>query len=154
MSHQKIAIALPVEEKLLHPLHTWGQRFDWSHVREVHMVHVVKKNITPLEFGLVEMPDEKTYQEMIPTLEKYLRDEAQKIIPSQFQGEVYFHLTRDFSPEEEMISMLKKLEVSLVVVSTRGKHGFEGLFHSSFTDQMVKFAPCDVYVVRPEAKTA
>lgn len=152
MSHQKIAIALPVEEKLLHPLHTWGQRFDWSHVREVHMVHVVKKNITPLEFGLVEVPDERTYQEMIPTLEKYLRDEAQKIIPSDFHGEVYFHLTRDFSPEEEMIATLKKLNVTLLVVSTRGKHGFEGLFHSSFTDQMVKFAPCDVYVVRPEGK--
>jgi nucleotide-binding universal stress UspA family protein len=154
MSHQKIAIALPVEEKLLNPLHTWGQRFDWSHIKEVHMIHVVKKNITPLEFGLVEMPDENTYREMIPTLEKYLREEAQKIIPSDYRGEVYFHLNRDFSPEEEMIATLKKLGTTLVVVSTRGKHGFEGLFHSSFTDQMVKFAPCDVYVVRPEGKVA
>ena len=154
MSHQKIAIALPVEEKLLHPLHTWGQRFDWSHIKEVHLIHVVKKNITPLEFGLVEMPDETTYKEMVPTLEKYLREEAQKIIPKDYLGEVYFHLTRDFSPEEEMIATLKKLDTTLVVVSTRGKHGFEGLFHSSFTDQMVKFAPCDVYVVRPETKLA
>lgn len=151
MSHQRIAIALPVEEKLLHPLHTWGQRFDWSHVKDVHLIHIVKKNVTPLEFGLVEMPDERTYQEMVPTLQRYLREEAQKIIPSAFRGEVHFHLTRDFSPEEEMISTLKKLRCSLVVVSTRGKHGFDGLFHSSFTDQMVKFAPCDVYVVRPEA---
>lgn len=151
MSHQSIAIALPIEEKLLMPLHHWGQRFDWSHVKQVHMIHVVKKNITPLEFGLVEMPDETTYQEMVPALQTYLRDEAKKIVPAGFKGEVHYHLTRDFSPEEEMIDTLKKLDVSLVVVSTRGKHGFEGLFHSSFTDQMVKFAPCDVYVVRPEA---
>lgn len=150
MSHQKIAIALPVEDKLLTPLHHWGQRFDWSHVKEVHLIHVVKKNITPLEFGLVEMPDERTYQEMVPTLQRYLKDEAAKIIPAAYQGEVHYHLARDFSPEEEVIATLKNLGCSLVVVSTRGKHGFDGLFHSSFTDQMVKFAPCDVYVVRPQ----
>jgi hypothetical protein len=125
MSHKKIAIALPIEDKLLEPLHHWGQRFDWANIKEVHLVHIVKKNITPLEFGLVEMPDEKAYQDMVPTLQKYLRDEGQKIVPPT-------------------------INVSLVVVSTRGKHGFSGLFHSSFTDQMVKFSPCDVYVVRPE----
>lgn len=150
MSHKKIAIALPIEDKLLAPLYQWGKHFDWSKIREVHLIHIVKKNITPLEFGLVEMPDEKAYQEMVPTLQKYLRDEAQKIVPSNFSGEVFFHLGRDFSPEEEMITTLKKLKANLIVVSTRGKHGFSGLFHSSFTDQMVKFSPCDVYVVRPE----
>lgn len=151
MTHQNIAIALPTEDKLLDPLHHWGERFDWSHVKEVHMVHVVKKNITPLEFGLVETPNENMYQEMEPTLNQHLRDEAEKIIPLDYEGEVFYHLSRDFNPEEEMIDTLKKLNVDLVVVATRGKHGLEGLFHSSFTDQMVKFAPCDVYVVRPEA---
>ena len=152
MSHQRIAIALPTEENLLQPLHHWGERFDWSHIQEAHVVHVVKKNITPLEFGLIELPDEATFQEMVPSLNKFLRDEARKIIPKDYRGEVIFHLNRDFSPEEEMIAVLKSTKVSLVVVSTRGKHGFQGLFHSSFTDQMVKFAPCDVYVVRPETK--
>ena len=152
MSHQKIAIALPVEENLVHPLYDWGKRFDWSHVSETHFIHVVKKNITPLEFGMVEIPDERTYQEMVPNLEKFLKQEAMKIVPRNYLGEVYFHLTRDFSPGDEMIATLKKLNVTLIVVSTRGKHGFEGLFHSSFTDQMVKFAPCDVYVVRPDLK--
>ena len=151
MSHQNIAIAIPIESKLLHPLYLWGERFDWSHVKSVHFIHVVKKNITPLEFGLVEMPDEKTFLELEPTLQKYLRDEAQKIIPPDYTGECYFHVTRDFSPEDEMIGLLKKYDASLVVVSTRGKHGFDGLFYSSFTDQMVKFSPCDVYVVRPDA---
>lgn len=151
MTHQNIAIALPIEEKLLDPLHHWGERYDWSNVKEVHLVHVVKKNITPLEFGLVESPDERTFQDMEPTLQTYLRDEATKIVPADFEGEIFYHLSRDFNPEEEMVDTLKKLHVDLVVVATRGKHGFEGLFHSSFTDQMVKFAPCDVYVVRPEA---
>ena len=151
MSHQNIAIALPIETQLLNSFYLWSERFDWSHVKRVHFIHVVKKSITPLEFGLVEMPDENTFKDLEPTLQKYLREEARKIVPQDFTGECDFHVSRDFSPEEEMIDLLKKYDASLVVVSTRGKHGFEGLFHSSFTDRMVKFSPCDVYVVRPDA---
>jgi nucleotide-binding universal stress UspA family protein len=150
MRPQQIVIALPLEESLLNPLHEWGKKFDFSHVDNITFVHVVKKNITPLEFGLIETPDDITYQDMVPTLDNFLHEEAKKIIPPDFRGDVRFEITKDFHPEEEVIDILKRLKATLIVVATRGKHGFEGLFHSSFTDYMVKFAPCDVFVVRPE----
>lgn len=154
MFPQRIVIALPLEEELLTPLYDWGRKFDFSHVESVHFVHVVKKNITPLEFGLIESPDEGTYAEMVPTLKKFAKDEAKKILPTDYNGPVEFHITKDFHPEEEVIDLLKNLKATLVVVATRGKHGFEGLFHSSFTDYLVKFSPCDVFVVRPERPTS
>lgn len=150
MRPQKIAIALPLDQSLLYPLYDWGKKFDFSHVESVHFIHVVKKNITPLEFGLIESPDDNTFQDMVPTLDKFLKDEAKKILPPDFKGKVHYEITKDFHPEEEIIDILKRIHASLIVVATRGKHGFEGLFHSSFTDYMVKFAPCDVFVVRPE----
>lgn len=149
MTNQRLVIALPLEESLLAPLYDWGHSFDFSDVESVHFVHVVKKNITPLEFGLIETPDEGTYQEMIPALEKFMDAESKKILPKDFSGRITLQLTKDFQPEEEMIDILKEQKATLVVVATRGKHGFDGLFHSSFTDYMVKFAPCDVFVVRP-----
>jgi nucleotide-binding universal stress UspA family protein len=149
MRPQRIVIALPLEDSLLGPLHEWGKKFDFTHVESIHFVHVVKKNITPLEFGLVESPDEVTYYDMVPTLDKFLHDEAKKILPTDYKGDVEFLVTKDFNPEEEIVDILKNVNATLVVVATRGKHGFEGLFHSSFTDYMVKFAPCDVFVVRP-----
>ncbi len=147
-----LMVALPLEDDLLTPLYAWGKRFDWSHVTDVHFIHVVKKNITPLEFGLMEMPDENTFKEMAPTLTKFMKDEAHKIIPRDFHGKAHFHLASDFNPAEEITRQIKSLKNNLIVVSTRGKHGFEGLFTSSFTDHMVKFAPCDVFVVRPEPR--
>lgn len=152
MRPQKIVVAVPLEDELLDPLYDWGSHFDFTNVESVHFVHIVKKTVTPLEFGLITTPDETIYQDMVPTLEKFLKDESRKILPKSFKGEVTFQLTRDFNPEEEIIDILKSKEANLVVVATRGKHGFEGLFHSSFTDYMVKFAPCDVFVVRPERK--
>lgn len=153
MRSQRIVIALPLEDQLLGPLHEWGKNFDFSHVDSILFVHVVKKNVTPLEFGLVESPDDNTYEEMVPTISKFMKDEARAIIPADFKGKIDFRVTKDFNPEEEIIDILKSENATLVVVATRGKHGFEGLFHSSFTDYMVKFAPCDVFVVRPEQKT-
>lgn len=152
MRSQRIVIALPLEDQLLSPFHEWGRNFDFSHVESVLFVHIVKKNITPLEFGLVESPDDITYEEMVPTISKFIKDEARAILPSDFKGKVDFQVAKDFNPEEELIDILKNTRATLVVVATRGKHGFEGLFHSSFTDYMVKFAPCDVFVVRPEQK--
>lgn len=153
MRPQRIVVALPLEDELVKPLYDWGKNFDFTNVESVHFIHVVKKNITPLEFGLIETPDEGTYQDMVPALEKFVKDEAKKILPSDYKGEVTMQLTKDFDPQEEVIDILKDRLSTLIVVATRGKHGLEGLFHSSFADYMIKYAPCDVFVVRPETKS-
>lgn len=148
MQSQIIVIALPLEDDQLCPLHGWGKKFDFSHVTEVHFIHVVKKNITPLEFGMVESPDEPTYREMLPTLNKFVEDEARKILPQEFTGKIEYRVTKDFNPEDEFIDILKEVGATLAVVSTRGKSGLASFFSNSFTEHMVKHAPCDVYVVR------
>jgi nucleotide-binding universal stress UspA family protein len=147
MNAQKILITLSTEESLLPSLHHWGERFDWSHVGEVHFLHIVKKNVSPLEYGLIETPDEDSFEEMKPNLERYLKTEAQKIIPAEFKPKIVFHVSRDFYPDEETVSLLKKIEADLVVVAIHEKHSF---FQKSFTTHMIKHAPCDVYVVRPQ----
>ncbi len=149
MVSQKMVIALPLEEKLLPTLQAWGHRYDWTSTSEVHFLHIVKKSITPIEFGLMEMPDEKTFREMSPTLHRFLEEQGQRILPRGFGGMVFFHLALDFNPDEKSVEFLKDIHASLIVVATQGKHGFEGLFHSSFSEHMVRFAPCDVYVVKP-----
>jgi nucleotide-binding universal stress UspA family protein len=150
MAEKNLIIALSLEEGLLSPLYQWGERFNWSDISNVHFVHIVKKNITPLEFGLMELPSDDTFSSMKPTLKVFLEEEASKIVPKTFKGKITTHLALDFNPPEVVVNLIKELNASLLVLSTRGKHGFEGLFHSSFTDHMVRFAPCDVYVVRPK----
>ena len=153
MKHQNIAIAVPLDDDLVEPLHRWGKEFDWSHVNEVHLIHVVKKNMTPLEFGMMELPDENAYKEMVPVLKNFLKDESKKIIPQSYAGEIYFHLASDFTPEEEILEILKKIDSTLLVVATHDRHGLSALFHSSFSEHMIHNAPCDVFVVRPDADT-
>jgi hypothetical protein len=150
MKTQKIVIAVPLEENLLSALYEWGKEFDFSEIRSVRFIHIVKKNVTPLEFGLIESPDDSTFREMEPTLKKFLKDESERILPKDFNGEVTFEVTNNYHPEDEVIEILKDFEANLIVVATRGRHGLDSLFHSSFTQYMVKHAPCDVFVVRPK----
>ncbi len=147
---QKLIIAMSLEDQLISPLYSWGKKFNWNSYNEVHFIHVVKKNLAPLEFGIMELPSEETYQAMIPTLNKFLEDESKKIIPESFKGKIFYHTKLDFNPAEAVTLLCKEFQVDLVVLSTRGKHGFEGIFHSSFTDHLVRFANSDVYVVRPK----
>lgn len=150
MKTHQIVIAVPLEENLLHSLYDWGEEFDFSEITEVHFIHIVKKNITPLEFGMMESPDESTFREMRPSLEIFLKGEAKKILPPDFKGKVSYQVTSGYHPEEEVVALLKDFGAELIVVATRGHHGFESLFHSSFTQHLVKFAPCDVFVIRPK----
>ncbi len=152
MNPNIIVIAIPLEEELLKPLYGWGKEFDFHKFQHIHFIHAIKKNIIPLEFGLMESPDERTFKEMAPTFHKFLKDEGRKIIPEDFKGKITFKLTTDFHPEENVINYLNQIKADLIVVSTGGKHGFQGFFHHSFTEFMVKFSPCDVYVVRPLTK--
>ena len=146
MNAQKILIALSLDEDLLPSLHAWGKRFDWTHVSAVHFLHIVKKNVSPLEYGLIESPDDETFEEMKPSLENYLKDEAPKIIPAEFHPELSYHVVSDFFPDEETVELLKKIGADMVIVAPHEK---QGIFHRSFTRHLIKTSPCDVYVVRP-----
>jgi nucleotide-binding universal stress UspA family protein len=57
----------------------------------------------------------------------------------------------DSDPKHRMTEYLKEQKADLAVVATRGKHGIEGLFSSSFADHLTRYSNCDVYVLRPKA---
>ena len=149
MKKTTVIVAIPLEDEQLGPIHTWAEKNDWSSVESVHFIHVVKQVITTLEFGYIEVPDEENFQEMKPTLDQFLRDEAKKILPADFNGQVSFHLEHSFNPEETINELIKKVNADVLVVGTRGKHGLDAFFDHSLSQYMVKHAPCDVFVVRP-----
>lgn len=112
---------------------------------EVHLVHFFEIQVYTAEFTPFVFPTQDQYPEIekstiaaLNNLEKELYLTAQKKC-------LFVHST-----EEAVHDYIKTNKSDLVIVSTQGKHGLEGFLHSSFTDYLVKYSPCDVYVVRPE----
>lgn len=111
---------------------------------EIHLVHFFEIQVYTAEFTPFVFPNQDQYPEIekstiqaLSNLEKDLNIQATKKC-------LFVH-----SPEEAVHDYLKDTKSNLVVVSTQGTHGIEGFFHSSFTDYLTKYSPCDVYVVRP-----
>ncbi len=152
MTSNHLVIALPLEDELLKPFYSWSNSVDFNQFDYISFIHIVKKTLTPIEFSVIESPTEATFLQMKPTLENFLKEEKNKIIPKNFSGEIKYIVSKHLHPDEEMIHFLRELKAKLVVVSTRGKHGLKGLFTSSFTDRMVKFSPCHILVLRPEGE--
>lgn len=148
MKNQKIVLALSISPALNISLHDWGKNYDFSRTAMIYLIHVVKKNLTPFEYGIMENPDDETFEEMKPALNQYLLDESYKIIPENYEGIVETHILKSFDADEEVEKFLSLVDADLIVVTPTDKHGLEGIFHHSFTHHMIKSAPCDVYVVR------
>lgn len=146
--NQHIMMAIPTEDDLLTPFYEWSKRFDWSNVGQVDLVHIVKINITPLEFGLVEVPTTNSFIEMLPTLENFLKDEGAKIIPAHLRDRTSYLIESHYYPEDRIIELSKARGVDLVIVSTIERHGLDGFFHHSFSEHLIKNAQCDIFVVK------
>jgi len=117
---------------------------------EVHFVHVFRVNYYFNEFSLYSYPMEDQFDEIEKSVVKSLTDLSGKIFsgdvkPKEVKTTCLFHQ----DTKEKVVEFLKSDDFDLVITATRGKHGIDGLFSSSFTDHLNKFSPCDVYVLRP-----
>lgn len=111
---------------------------------EVHLIHFFGIQVYTAEFTPFVFPNPDQYPEIekstLLALENLEKDLNIKAIKSCR----FVHST-----EEAVVDYLKDNKSDLVIVSTQAKHGLDSFFHSSFTDYLVKYSPCDVFVVRP-----
>ncbi|MAF76942.1 MAG: hypothetical protein CME63_05860 [Halobacteriovoraceae bacterium] len=116
----------------------------------IHIVHCFEIQVYTNEFSPYIYPTEDKYPELTEAAQSILQsveDELKKEHPSsEYIKEVYFTQ----SPKQKMKEYLSEINADLVVVATRGKHGIEGLFTSSFAEFLVKYSPCDIHILRPK----
>lgn len=113
----------------------------------VHLIHCFEVQLYTADFAPYIYPTEEKYpeiEEASQVILKPLKDKLQKNVHS-IESKVFFSQ----SPKQKIKDYLKEINADLVVVATRGKHGIEGLFSSSFAEFLVKFSPCDVHILRP-----
>lgn len=114
---------------------------------KIHLVTIVEIQVYNIDFTPFIYPLEEQYasiESAAITLLKGLQislgiEEENVLIKCMFTS----------NREETIKQYLESVNADLVVTASRGKHGIAGLFSSSFTDHLIKFAPCDVLAMRP-----
>lgn len=151
-AYKNIVIAVSMNEACQETLKGLAGNLLFQNAK-VHLVHTVAIYTYMNELSLNTYPAADQYpaiQELVSgylsTLEAEIFSDGAK--PMAVNKVCRFH----HSPKEDMLAFLKDANADLVVVATRGKHGIEGLFASSFTEYLSKFAPCDILVLREKKK--
>lgn len=148
MNPQKIVIAMPAEEEFMPSISRWGHEYAWTK-KEIYFVHVIKKDISVSEMGVEEIPDKLTIENLKPQMLDFIKNKARDMMPELAFKKAHFEVLFAQSPADRLAEYAKEINAGMIVVATRNKRGFSGLFLSSFADRLLKLSPCDVLVLRP-----
>lgn len=113
----------------------------------IHIITVIEKQIYTVDFAPYIYPIETQYPSIEASALDLLKTLGQSL--GVEEKNIFCKCFIEYDREKTVKDYLDKVKADLVIVATRGKHGVEGFFSSSFTDYLCKFSPCDVLVMRP-----
>ena len=151
MKEKKIIIAMPTEEDFMPSISRWGHEFNWAKC-EAHFIHVVRKDYAVSEMSAIQIPDDKTFEQLKHSSLEFFKKKAHDVMPERAFDNAHFEVFLDHSPPDRIVKYANEIGADMIVVATRSKKGIVGFFTSSFADRMLKFSPCDVLVLRPAKK--
>jgi universal stress protein A len=76
---------------------------------------------------------------------KRLKEMAFEHVPARLRGQT---IVLEGTPYEEITSMARRLNVELIVISTRGLTGLKGMLIGSTAERVVRHAHCPVLIAR------
>ncbi|MDP1786384.1 universal stress protein [Nitrosomonas sp.] len=148
MNPQKIVIAMPTEEEFMPSISRWGHEYAWTK-REVYFIHIVRKDVYVSEMGVDETPSKAAQEDMKQQMLDFIKNKASEMMPLPAFKKAHFEVLFAQSPADRLAEYAKEINAGMIVVATRNKRGFSGIFLSSFADRLLKLSPCDILVLRP-----
>lgn len=135
-----------LEEESINTLKKLKGDIELQNVR-LHIITVIEKQIYNVDLTPYVYPVEAQFPEIEASAMGLLKSVAQSL--GVDEKNVICKCFFEYDREKTVKQYLHAVDANLVVVATRGKHGLEGFFSSSFADYLCKFSPCDVLVMRP-----
>jgi universal stress protein A len=109
------------------------------------LLHVVPANYPIGEFGMIDVAFME--KELRATAEKQLAALVSNRIPKGVVSQSHVRVGR---PVSEIVHIARQEQVDLIVLSTHGHTGFKHVLLGSVTENVVRYAPCPVLVVREQ----
>jgi nucleotide-binding universal stress UspA family protein len=145
--YESIVIDVSIDPAQLEQLRELKDNCFLKTAEKVHIVHIYNERsdkFLPLEIGKTD----KT------AIERYINGELENLkkeISEDAKGEWFCQTLYNADAKLKSVDFLKEVNADLVILATRGLQGLEGVFKDSFAFYLVENAPCDVYVLRPQA---
>lgn len=147
-SQPKIVFCLSDKSELVTPLLKLADK-DWLKGAEVHLINVFEQKTYAYELSTYVWPDQGVFDELKLNIDKGMQKTADQLVTNtEDRKKVVTRCFLHHSPKQKLVEYCQEISADLVVVVTRGNTGLKGLFTSSTAEYLMKFSPCDVYVMR------
>jgi nucleotide-binding universal stress UspA family protein len=119
-------------------------------VDELHLVHGFQTQVYTDAFYFTSYPSEDQYPEVEKSVEEVLTLVENGTLFSEQKPKVVKKCLISGSPKQDLAEYAQNQKINEMMIGTRGKHGIEGLFSSSFAEYMVRHAPCELIIYRED----
>jgi len=107
------------------------------------LLHVVPANYPVGEFGMIDVAFME--KELRVSGEKQLQRLIEQRIPIELTSKAFVRVGR---PVSEIVQIAREEQADVIVISTHGHTGFKHVLLGSVAENVVRYAPCPVLVVR------
>jgi nucleotide-binding universal stress UspA family protein len=133
-----------LEEKIQNQMITKIKELDWLKNQEVELVHIFKEDHYPYMYPPMMFPTPDQQGDIAKTVDEILQDIGTKMGFTNSKVKCLF----SSNPKDNMVDYIESAGASMVITYSKPKEGFSRYFHSSFSDYLVKHAPCTTLILK------
>lgn len=141
---KSVVVCIPMDTATQDSIVKRLARMDWLKEARVSFVHVFKEETYPYMVPPTLYPTSDQKKEIENTILQIFENLEKNFNAAEKKAECIFHP----NPKEGMVEYIKSHQPDIVVTYTKEKRGIKDYFHSSFTEYLIKHAPCDVMAIR------
>ena len=129
-------------------LKNYFERIKNELISEVHFVHAYQTQVYADNFNVTTYPNQNEFEKFKGDIEEVLISLAKNILPQSLVEKSIYNVMLSPSPKVDIHKYTKNKNIDEIIIVTRGLHGIEGIFHSSFADFMMKHSHCELTLLR------
>lgn len=145
---RKLLICVDLQDQSTQPYKEYFQATRLDNIDEIYIIHAFQKQIYADNFMVTTYPPTDEYDKIKKTAENFLKELAKGMIPEELISKVNYECLLTHTPQKDLVDYADNKKVTEMIISTRGLHGIEGLFASSFAEYMIRHAHCPLTVLR------
>ena len=145
---RRLLICVDLQDQSTLPYKDYFNTTRLDNIEEITLIHAFQKQIYADNFMVTTYPPTDEYEKIQKTAENFLNELAKAMIPEGLQEKVKTECILTHTPQKDLVEYADKNKMTELVISTRGLHGIEGLFASSFAEYMIRHAHCPLTILR------
>ena len=145
---KNILVNIDLKDQSITPLKQYFETLNWETVGSIHFVHSFQKQVYADNFYFTSYPNENEFEKIEESANEFLKGIAKDLIPEKYNHLVSTQCLISHTPKKAVVEYADKNNIQNMVIITRGLHGIEGVFASSFAEHMIRHAHCELTILR------